>query len=84
MNSIDDLIETISLDKKQAHQIKTLFKTSFLMGMAFNQNIPDMQPTSPLFENVYQIYLLACGADTVEAFNCEMKAFEKGQKTDLI
>lgn len=83
MNAIDERIAQISLDAKQAHQIRALFKLAFITGMTFTKNIPDVTPSAPLFESAYELYLHAIASDTVEMFDAEMRDYEAGRKTEL-
>lgn len=82
MNAIFEKIEEISLDKKQAHQIRALFKIAFVTGMAFEQTM-NVSPSVPGFDMTFHLYLAAMEKEVLATFNSEMKAFEKGLETEM-
>lgn len=83
MNKIFSKIEEISIDKKQEHQIRALFKLAFITGIAFSEAIPDVKPNSSMFDSVYALYLHSMDSELLEIFNEEMDDYEKGRETEL-
>lgn len=82
MNAIFEKIEEISLDKKQEHQIRAMFRIAFVSGMAFEQTM-GVSPSNPTFDMAFSLYLHAMEKEVLQTFNSEMEAFEKGLETEM-
>lgn len=81
--TIFDKIDEITVDKKQSHQFRALFKIAFITGMAFAKNLEHVHPSNANFESLYRLYLSMCETEMIDTFRREMDDFEKGKETQL-
>jgi len=74
--SIEDKIAEITLDAKQADQVRHLFDIAFMLGIAFRENIPDINPSDKLFENAKQLFLFASQEEMIREIDRNTKEIE--------
>jgi len=74
--TIEDKIAEITLDAKQAEQVRHLFNIAFMLGIAFRENIPDINPSDKLFENAKQLFLFASQEEVIREIDHNTKEIE--------
>lgn len=77
--TLDEKIQEISLDAKQAEQISVLFDVGFEMGFVFAES-GHTKRKDPNYQHIRKLYIEAASPVMVKMFEDVMKEYEKRQK----
>lgn len=77
--TLSQKIEEISIDKKQAEQIKVIFECGFAIGIAFHQ-VTGINPNHEVYDTMKKKYMELIPEQIIETFDAIMREYEKQQK----